>query len=249
MQLTVLCIDDDESGLLIRKLLLESEGYRVLTSVSGPKGLLLLSKQQVDAVILDFQMPGMNGAEVAKRIRAKRPKLPIILLSGYPESVPGTALPMVDAFVKKGDPTERLLALLRTVVRTQHDGAHTILNVDDNAAHRYPLTRVLRQAGYKVVEAVTGTETLALAQMKPSLILLDVNLPDLNGFEVCKSLRANPVTQLLPIMIISATFTAEVVQAEAQECGANWFIEYPNEIQQFPTLVSERLRECRGMQC
>jgi CheY-like chemotaxis protein len=82
----------------------------------------------------------------------------------------------------------------------------TILTVDDNDALRYSLTRTLRGEGYKVLEARTGAEALALADQFPDLITLDLNLPDFDGFEVCRRLRANPQTAHIPILHISATF-------------------------------------------
>ena len=66
---TVLCIDDDGTGLSLRKMMLEEEGYYVFTANSGEEGLALLDAQRIDAVILDYRMPEMNGGEVARRIR------------------------------------------------------------------------------------------------------------------------------------------------------------------------------------
>src|SRR4051812_40827439 len=79
---TVLCIDDDTAGLTLRKMMLESEGYEVLIAGSGEDGLALLQTHHVDAIVLDYQMPTMNGADVARLIRESRPDLPIVLLSG-----------------------------------------------------------------------------------------------------------------------------------------------------------------------
>jgi signal transduction histidine kinase len=83
----------------------------------------------------------------------------------------------------------------------------TILAVDDNDAIRYSLSRALQGGGYRVIEARNGTETLALAAENPDLITLDIHLPDIDGFEVCRRLKANPKTAHIPILHISATVT------------------------------------------
>jgi signal transduction histidine kinase len=82
----------------------------------------------------------------------------------------------------------------------------TILTVDDNDALRYSLSRTLQGGGYKVIEARNGAEALQLAENCPDLITLDIHLPDKNGFEIGKLLKANPRTKHIPILHISATF-------------------------------------------
>jgi signal transduction histidine kinase len=83
----------------------------------------------------------------------------------------------------------------------------TILAVDDNDAIRYSLSRALQGGGYRVIEARNGIETLRLADDSPDLITLDVHLPDMDGFEVCRRLKANPRTAHIPVLHISATVT------------------------------------------
>jgi signal transduction histidine kinase len=103
----------------------------------------------------------------------------------------------------------------------------TILTVDDNDALRYSLTRTLRGEGYKVLEARTGAEALALADQFPDLITLDLNLPDFDGFEVCRRLRANPQTAHIPILHISATFVEPQHRVRGLEGGADGFLAEP----------------------
>ena len=116
----ILCIDDDHTGLVIRKMLLETRGYSVLTADSGPKGLDALATNKVHAVILDYQMPTMNGAEVARSIRRQWPDLPGVMLSGYPEDVPDDALDLVNAFVTKGGAPEQLLKIIDGITGLQY---------------------------------------------------------------------------------------------------------------------------------
>ena len=105
---TVLCVDDETIGLRVRKLMLESHGFRVLTAVDGQQGLKLFRDHQVDLVVLDYYMPGLNGGEVASKMRRMRPKIPIIFLSAY-FSLPPDALECASAFLTKGDPPHVLV--------------------------------------------------------------------------------------------------------------------------------------------
>ena len=95
----ILCIDDDAAILCYEKALLEKSGYEVLTASSAQEGLKVAITRKVDAVLLDYEMQGMNGHEVASEIKLVKPELGVILLSG--REVPMQALALVDAFVPK----------------------------------------------------------------------------------------------------------------------------------------------------
>ena len=104
----ILCVDDEAIGLSARKMLLESQGYRVLTAENGADALVLFSTEDVEAVILDYSMPGMNGDVVAERMKELRPDLPIIMLSAYVD-LPSETLALVDKSITKGEPPRGLL--------------------------------------------------------------------------------------------------------------------------------------------
>jgi CheY-like chemotaxis protein len=110
---TVLCIDDHRESLQIRKLLLETQGYAVLTADNGVVGLKLLAENSVDVVVLDYRMPEMDGLAVATAIRKGHEHLPIVLLTGYPKEPPKQLLDIVDAFMTKGQSPDLLLGELR----------------------------------------------------------------------------------------------------------------------------------------
>ncbi|HET7427146.1 MAG TPA: response regulator [Gemmatimonadales bacterium] len=102
-----------------------------------------------------------------------------------------------------------------------------ILVVDDNDAERYYISRVLSKAGYKVMEAATAAEALRLAADVPDLVTLDVRLPDLNGFEVCRRIKADPTTRDVPVLHISASFTTPDAKAEGLDSGADGYLTHP----------------------
>ena len=113
-------------------------------------------------------------------------------------------------------------------------GPIRILAVDDNPSALYATSRVLRSAGYEVIEASTGAAALAAAP-RADLVVLDVNLPDIDGFEVCRRLRARPETSQLPVLHLSATFTNSADFAQGFEAGADSYLTRPVEA---PVLIA-----------
>src|SRR5215510_223282 len=96
----------------------------------------------------------------------------------------------------------------------------TILNVEDNEATRYAKTRILQRAGYIVKEAETGKAALRMAaQEQPDLVLLDVRLPDMDGFEVCRQLKINPATASILVVQMSAAFVEKTDLVRGLEGG------------------------------
>jgi hypothetical protein len=107
-------------------------------------------------------------------------------------------------------------------------GAATILVVDDHEGARYATARTLRLAGFRIVEAATGAETLRVAAEQPiDLVVLDINLPDIDGFEVCRELRARSQTSDLPVVYLSATFTDVGDHRLGLDAGADSYLTHP----------------------
>jgi signal transduction histidine kinase len=118
----------------------------------------------------------------------------------------------------------------------------TILTVDDNDALRYTITRTLRGGGYTVVEARTGSDALKLAENSPDLITLDLNLPDVDGFEVCRRLKSDPKTAHIPILHISATFVEPEHRVRGLEAGADGYLAEPISGEELLATVGALLR-------
>ncbi len=112
----VLCVDDELIGLKVRKILLERAGYRVLTAPDGSAGLDIFFREPVEAVVLDYSMPGMNGGEVATKMRQAKPEIPILLLSAY-IGLPSDVLSSVDLYMTKGEGPPVLLEKLGSLLQ------------------------------------------------------------------------------------------------------------------------------------
>ena len=110
MDTTILCVDDEENQLTLRRLMLEKAGYRVLIAESPAKAIELFRSDAVDLVIVDYYMPGMNGLSLARELLREK-KLPIVVLSAYAE-LPGESIGMADMWITKGTAAEELLTKL-----------------------------------------------------------------------------------------------------------------------------------------
>lgn len=119
----------------------------------------------------------------------------------------------------------------------------TILHIDDNEANRYVVSKLLRKAGFEVREAVTGQSGLQLvAKQPPDLIILDVKLPDIDGFEVCQQIKSNPSTSSIPVLHLSAQFVKSEDKAQGLEGGADAYLAQPVESIELVATVKALLR-------
>ncbi len=106
-----------------------------------------------------------------------------------------------------------------------------ILLVDDTDANRYAMSRLLRKEGFLVIEAASGREALQLAaaQPQPDLIVLDVRLPDLSGFEICAQLKEHPATMATPVLQLSAVYVRDEDKVQGLQSGADSYLTSPVE--------------------
>ena len=118
----------------------------------------------------------------------------------------------------------------------------TVLVVDDNEQKRYSIVRYLKAAGFEIWETDNGEEALRMAQNQPSVIALDINLPDILGFEVSRRLRSNPKTASIPIVQISATFTTPNSRAQGLDSGADTYLTGPVEPEELVATVNAMIR-------
>ena len=123
-----------------------------------------------------------------------------------------------------------------------HRKQTVILHVDDNPATRYTIGRTLGREGFKVREAATGREALRLAKEGPDLVILDVKLPDIGGFEVCQRIKADPTTTTIPVLHLSATYVTDEAQATGLDGGADGYLVQPVDSRVLVATVKALLR-------
>lgn len=123
-----------------------------------------------------------------------------------------------------------------------------ILLTDDNATVQYVISHILRQDGYEVIQAETGKRALEMMNENPDLVILDVNLPDISGFEICRRIKSNPAYSSVPVMHLSASHTTSQSMVSGLEGGADAFLTQPVDASVLLATVKALLRVRRAEQ-
>jgi GAF domain-containing protein/CheY-like chemotaxis protein/anti-sigma regulatory factor (Ser/Thr protein kinase) len=198
---TVLVIDDEAAVRDLMQRFLGKEGFRVVTAAGGEEGLRRARELRPDAITLDVMMPGIDGWAVLSALKADRDvaDIPVIMLTIVDDKNLGYALGAADYLTKPID-RERLVTVLK-----QHRRDRPVLVVDDDAGLRQLLRRILEPEGYTVVEAENGRVALErLRDVSPSVILLDLMMPEMDGFEFVAEIRRHEGSRAIPIIVITS---------------------------------------------
>jgi CheY-like chemotaxis protein len=198
---TVLVIDDEAVVRDLMQRYLVKEGFRVLTAANGEDGLRLAREHRPDAITLDVMMAGMDGWTVLSTLMADADlaDIPVVMLTIVDDKRTGYALGASDYLTKPID-RARLLGVL-----TKYRRDLPVLVVDDDLSIRQLLRRILEDEGYAVVEAHNGRAALErMSERAPGAILLDLMMPEMDGFEFVDALRAREAWRRIPIVIVTA---------------------------------------------
>ncbi len=201
---TVLIIDDDPTVRDMMKRFLDKEAFHVETASGGEEGLRIAREMRPDAITLDVMMPGMDGWAVLTRLKAdpELADIPVIMLTIMDEKNMGYALGASDYMTKPVD-RNRLAAILKKYRRG--DPPFRVLVAEDYAATREMLGRMMEKEGWAVSEAENGRVALErIAVEKPDLILLDLMMPEMDGFQFVSELRNNEAWRSIPIVVITS---------------------------------------------
>ncbi|MBC7561010.1 MAG: response regulator, partial [Dermatophilaceae bacterium] len=199
--------DEDKAADLIR-ILLEAEGFAVLRASSAEEALQMAPPQFLDLITLDIALPGVDGWEFLASIRADATlgKVPVVVISGTssgpPVALAGGAAAVLQKPVSRAALTE---ALANLGIDDAQGQTRAVLVVDDDPKAVELIAAFLPAPAYATVRAYGGQEAIVLAhRMRPDLILLDLMMPKVSGFDVVHALGSDPATAGIPILVITA---------------------------------------------
>ena len=201
---SILVIDDDPAARDVMQHFLEKEGFQAIVTASGQEGVRLARERSPAAILLDVRMPSLNGWEVLSRLKSdpELADIPVIMVTIEEDRSLGYALGAVDYLLKPVD-YDRLHTLLQPYQKKSSEPC--VMVVEDNIDNREMICRQLGQTGWLVVEAENGLQALDLLEKEqPDVVLLDLMMPEMNGFDFVRNLRQHPTWHTLPVIVLTA---------------------------------------------
>ncbi|MDA0158766.1 GAF domain-containing protein [Solirubrobacter ginsenosidimutans] len=202
---SVLVVEDDRRSADLMRVYLDGAGYTVSITGDGLEGLELVRRLSPRAVILDILLPGLSGWDLLTRLKADpaTAAIPVVIASMLDERGAGFALGASEYLVKPIDREALLEALGRCVAPPK--GVRTVVVIDDDPLDLELVEAVLAPVGWSVLRARGGEEGVELVRReRPSVVLLDLLMPDVDGFEVIERLRADPTVADVPIVVLTS---------------------------------------------
>jgi two-component system, cell cycle response regulator len=241
---TILVVEDNALNLKLVRSLLTLSGYHVLEAEDAEKGIQMASIHQPDLILMDIQLPGIDGLEATREIKRSEEtrKIPVVALTSY--AMPGDEVKAQEAgctgYITKPINTRTFIDSVNGYLN--HRKASTpevrpekdlfslrrrILVVDDDPLNVKLLASKLPEDQFETITAFSGQEALRKTlKDPPDLILLDIMMPEMNGYEVSQWLKNNPATQDIPIILVTALDGAED-KVKGFEAGADEFLNKP----------------------
>jgi signal transduction histidine kinase/CheY-like chemotaxis protein len=200
----ILVIDDDPQARELIQRTLQADGYSVALAATGEEGLVLAGQLQPSLITLDIMMPGMDGWTTLRQLKADPAleHIPVVMISIVGDKEMGYTLGALQSLTKPVN-REQLSQLVRQYAAPQ--GGDQALIVEDDESVRSLLCRALEETGWKVAEAENGAVALQrVSEHKPGLILLDLMMPVMDGFEFVLELRRKEENWDIPIIVVTS---------------------------------------------
>lgn len=236
-------IVDDEAG--VREVLYElvtEQGYRVTTASGGQKALQVLAQDRADIVITDLMMPDMNGWQLLKLIKQRYEYIPVVVLTGYISEEGEEMLTnnQTDGYLVKPVDRKRLNEMLASFLTSHRPGRTAdIVILDDDATALAALEHALSTRGFRVATFQDPGDVLEhIRNTGPDLVILDLIMPNADGFEICQRLKDTDQTSRIPVLILTAAPSRENV-LKAVKLNVNGFIAKPFD----PKALVDRVRQ------
>jgi signal transduction histidine kinase/DNA-binding response OmpR family regulator len=212
----VLLIEDDPRSLELLTLYLERDGFEVVACDDGLAGMEAARRLRPAAIVLDIMLPDTSGWDFLGLVKGDETtaRIPVVIVSMLDERGKGLALGAADYLVKPVSRDDLLAALHPIVAAEVGDGSCKVLTIDDDPVAIKLIETVLGEKGFTVVGALSGGDGVQAARtQQPDVIILDLLMPETDGFEVIERLRAEPSTAEIPIVIL----TAKTIAPEERE--------------------------------
>ncbi|MDY6944764.1 MAG: response regulator [Pseudomonadota bacterium] len=247
---TILIIEDDPASQELMSYLISAHGYATLEASRGDQGVAMIRESRPDLVVCDIHLPGLDGYEVARAVKATDELLTIplvavtalamvgdrekVLAAGFDSYVtkpidPQTFVSHIELLLGRS-PSTRCPAPPAPVVNApaRLPSRGTLLVVDDSAVNRDLKRSIFEPHGYRVITAETVAAGLQLAtEHRPTAIIADVGLPDGSGLDLLKQLKADPRVRDIPVVIITSTHADRAVADASLALGAARFLIRP----------------------
>jgi PAS domain S-box-containing protein len=231
-QALILVVEDNPATRKTLRLSLESDGHLVVEAPDARTAMRLADERTPDLVLQDLCLPDLDGIELVHRLRAQ-PRLadvPILCITGFLtrfDETRATQGGFTGLLVKPIDPIE-LSATVRGHLERRAapvdavSGGRRVLLVDDNGPQRRLTQLILQRAGFAVTAAADGVQALAAARAaQPDIIVSDVLMPELDGFELCLAVRQDPALATVPVVLLSSHYVEELDRSLARRVGAS----------------------------
>ena len=223
-------VDDEPSVRDVLYELIGTYGYRVSSAGSGRDALAILQEDRADLIITDLMMPEMNGWQLLKRVKRQYPETAIVVLTGF-ISEEGEAILTnneIHGYLTKPTNGQRLKDLLQALpIPRKPVGKVEVVVIDDNPDDLASITESLSKQGFDITTFQDPDNGLHhILETPPDLAIIDVMMPNTNGFELCKIIRQTETTAKMPILILTASPSRENVE-KALELAVNGFVAKP----------------------
>jgi DNA-binding response OmpR family regulator len=204
---TVLVVEDDPRSVELLSLYLEGDGFEVEVRQDARAGVEAARSLRPDAIVLDIMLPDLSGWDFLGLVKGDETtaRIPVVIVSILDERGKGLALGAADYLVKPVNRDDLLATLHPITAGGVQNGSCKVLTIDDDPMALKLIETVLGDEGFTVVAARSGAEGIRAARAeRPELIILDLLMPETDGFEVVDQLRADPTTEEIPIVILTA---------------------------------------------
>ena len=252
---SILIIDDSPLNLKLARVLLQSEGYIIRTASEGNEALSILNTFEPSLVLMDIQLPGIDGLEVTRRIKANPDTQGIIVVALTASAMKGDEGKVraagCDGYISKPFESRKLLLQIREYLdgaagrnNSSAPATKRILVVEDDPVERKMLCIALEGAGFRTITAADGADAIERARLAPpDLIVSDIFMPTVDGFTLCRAARNDVRLASVPIVLRTAAVIQKSDESMARSMGANTLVSKNQDITALLASVNAALNQ------